>query len=181
MAQGYENNFSSLRAKLINVWLINSVNKKQAPVMKDCPSMLIFTTLQSLLSAIQTGAVAIAVERDIFQWKLGWDVRLIAVVYSVSKHKSPCSFFASNVLFCCWLKWRNAKPDFLGLWYKDKKQIKVYPNYEDPLMWTLLMIFSWVENQFSPPFFFFHDLSCSIRIFRHVYHWFIPNKTDQKS
>ncbi|KAF7129112.1 hypothetical protein RHSIM_Rhsim10G0142200 [Rhododendron simsii] len=54
----------------------------QAPVMKDCPSMLIFTTLQSLLSAIQTGAVAIAVERDIFQWKLGWDVRLIAVVYS---------------------------------------------------------------------------------------------------
>ncbi|KAG5529188.1 hypothetical protein RHGRI_029767 [Rhododendron griersonianum] len=67
---------------MAHVWLINSVNKKQAPVMKDCPSMLIFTTLQSLLSAIQTGAVAIAVERDIFQWKLGWDVRLIAIVYS---------------------------------------------------------------------------------------------------
>ncbi|KAH7861676.1 hypothetical protein Vadar_029213 [Vaccinium darrowii] len=54
----------------------------QAPVLQECPTMLTFTTLQSLLGAIQTGAVAIAVERDISKWKLGWDVKLIAVVYS---------------------------------------------------------------------------------------------------
>lgn len=66
--------------------------------MKESPTMLTFTTLQSLLGAIQTGAVAIAVERDISKWKLGWDVKLIAVVYSVSKHKSPFSFFSSIYL-----------------------------------------------------------------------------------
>ncbi|CAL5323596.1 unnamed protein product [Camellia sinensis] len=55
----------------------------QAPVLKDYPSkLLIFTNLQCLFSVIQTGVVAIVAERDLSKWKLGWDARLVAIVYS---------------------------------------------------------------------------------------------------
>ncbi|TKY60393.1 WAT1-related protein [Spatholobus suberectus] len=47
------------------------------------PSKLLLTTLQCFLSSVQSLAVALAVERDIEQWKLGWNVRLLAVVYCV--------------------------------------------------------------------------------------------------
>ncbi|GMY11178.1 WAT1-related protein At5g64700-like [Fagus crenata] len=53
----------------------------QAPVMKSYPPKLLFTTLQCFLSSIQSFAIAIAFERDPYQWKLGWNVRLLAVAY----------------------------------------------------------------------------------------------------
>ncbi|WJX34606.1 hypothetical protein P8452_22705 [Trifolium repens] len=53
----------------------------QAFVLKDYPSKLIFTTIQCFLSSIQSLVIAFAIERDIEQWKLGWNITLLAVVY----------------------------------------------------------------------------------------------------
>ena len=58
----------------------------QAPVMKSYPPKLLFTTLQCFFSSIQSFAIAIAFERDPYQWKLGWNVRLLAVAYCVNLH-----------------------------------------------------------------------------------------------
>ncbi|CAN0877440.1 WAT1-related protein At5g64700 [Linum grandiflorum] len=40
-----------------------------------------FTALQCFLSAIQSLVVAVAVERNPDEWKLGWNTRLLAVAY----------------------------------------------------------------------------------------------------
>ncbi|XP_022132853.1 WAT1-related protein At5g64700-like [Momordica charantia] len=61
---------------LIGFWFV-----LQALVMETCPSPLVLTCGQTLSSAIQSFVVAIAVERNPSQWKLGWDIRLIAVLY----------------------------------------------------------------------------------------------------
>ncbi|KAJ1412927.1 EamA domain [Sesbania bispinosa] len=58
------------------MWLV-----LQTFVIKGYPSKLLFTTLQCLLSSIQSLVIALAVERDIEQWKLGWNVRLLSVIY----------------------------------------------------------------------------------------------------
>ncbi|XP_020212981.1 WAT1-related protein At5g64700 isoform X1 [Cajanus cajan] len=53
----------------------------QAQILKSYPAKLKFTSLQCLSSSIQSFGIAIAFERDIQQWKLGWNMRLLAVVY----------------------------------------------------------------------------------------------------
>ncbi|XP_027339245.1 WAT1-related protein At5g64700-like [Abrus precatorius] len=53
----------------------------QAFIIKGYPSKLLLTTLQCFLSSIQALVIALAIERDIEQWKLGWNVRLLAVIY----------------------------------------------------------------------------------------------------
>ncbi|KAG5058395.1 hypothetical protein AAZX31_05G175500 [Glycine max] len=58
------------------MWLV-----LQTYVIKEYPSKLLLTTLQCFLSSIQSLSIALAVERDIDQWKLGWNVRLLAVAY----------------------------------------------------------------------------------------------------
>lgn len=55
----------------------------QAFIIKGYPSKLLFTTLQCFLSSIQSLVIALAVERDFEQWKLGWNIRLLAVIYCV--------------------------------------------------------------------------------------------------
>ncbi|KAL6993048.1 hypothetical protein U1Q18_011168, partial [Sarracenia purpurea var. burkii] len=65
-----------LSSTLWGLWLV-----LQGQVMKTYPSKLMFTTLQCLLSAIQSFFVAIAFERRLQQWKLEWNVALLAVVY----------------------------------------------------------------------------------------------------
>ncbi|KAJ4827762.1 hypothetical protein Tsubulata_020862 [Turnera subulata] len=65
---------------LWGLWLV-----LQARVLKSYPSKLLFTTLQCFQSTTQLFVIAIAVERDPQQWKLGWDVRLLAVAYCVRK------------------------------------------------------------------------------------------------
>ncbi|CAN1828703.1 hypothetical protein LINPERHAP1_LOCUS32314 [Linum perenne] len=52
--------------------------------MPSYPSKLLFTALQCFLSAMQSFVVAIAVERNLAKWRLGWDMGLVAVVYCVS-------------------------------------------------------------------------------------------------
>ncbi|PRQ49198.1 putative EamA domain-containing protein [Rosa chinensis] len=58
------------------LWLV-----LQAGVMKSYPSKLLFTTLQCFLSSIQTFVIAIAVERNPYEWKLGWNLKLVAIAY----------------------------------------------------------------------------------------------------
>lgn len=69
----------------------------QGNVMKNYPSKLLLTTLQCFLSSIQSFIIAIAMERDPSQWKLGWNVRLLAVAYCVSTALYIiCIFFANE-------------------------------------------------------------------------------------
>ncbi|KAJ3704401.1 hypothetical protein LUZ61_008106 [Rhynchospora tenuis] len=48
---------------------------------KECPSNLLFNTIQCVFSTIQSFVVALAFERDFSKWKMGFDVRLLGVVY----------------------------------------------------------------------------------------------------
>ncbi|XXG83284.1 hypothetical protein AAC387_Pa10g1075 [Persea americana] len=73
-----EGSFIMLAGNILwGLWLV-----MQGPVLKEYPSKLLFTTLQCVLSTVQSFLLAVAFERDISQWKLGLDVRLTAVAYS---------------------------------------------------------------------------------------------------
>ncbi|CAL9185641.1 unnamed protein product, partial [Musa hybrid cultivar] len=56
-------------------------NLTQEPLLEQYPSELMFTTLQSLFSAIQTFFITLAIERDFSRWKLSLDMGLISVAY----------------------------------------------------------------------------------------------------
>ncbi|XP_010444416.1 PREDICTED: WAT1-related protein At5g64700-like [Camelina sativa] len=71
---------------LWGLWLV-----LQGRVLKVYPSKLYFTTLHCLLSSIQSFFIAIAFERDISAWKLGWNLRLVAVIY--------CGFIVTGVAY----------------------------------------------------------------------------------
>ncbi|KDP35319.1 hypothetical protein JCGZ_09478 [Jatropha curcas] len=68
------------------LWLVLQVG-----VLKCYPSKLLFTTLQCFLSSIQSFVIAIALERDPHEWMLGWDIRLLAVLY--------CGIMVTGVTF----------------------------------------------------------------------------------
>ncbi|OMP06536.1 Drug/metabolite transporter [Corchorus capsularis] len=68
------------------LWLV-----LQARVLKSYPSKLTFTSIQCLSSAVQSFLVAIAMERDPHQWKLGWNCGLLAIVY--------CAIFVTGVAY----------------------------------------------------------------------------------
>ncbi|CAI0599652.1 unnamed protein product [Linum tenue] len=53
----------------------------QARLQKSYPPKLLFTTLQCAMSSIPSFFVAITIERDFNEWKLGWNVKLVAVIY----------------------------------------------------------------------------------------------------
>ncbi|PON83504.1 Plant-drug/metabolite exporter [Trema orientale] len=53
----------------------------QAQVLRSYPAKLRFTSLQCLSSSVQCFVLAVALERDPSQWKLGWNIRLLTVVY----------------------------------------------------------------------------------------------------
>ncbi|KAL3527940.1 hypothetical protein ACH5RR_012596 [Cinchona calisaya] len=59
-----------------SMWLVF-----QGLVLKSYPSKLLCTALQCFLSTIQSFFIAIALERDPNEWKLGWNVRLLSVAY----------------------------------------------------------------------------------------------------
>ncbi|KAF8405881.1 hypothetical protein HHK36_007959 [Tetracentron sinense] len=68
---------------LWGLWLV-----MQARVLACYPSKLLSTTLQCFLSTIQSFTVAVAFERNPYQWKLSWDVGLLAVAYCVTKQET---------------------------------------------------------------------------------------------
>ncbi|XP_076899102.1 WAT1-related protein At1g43650-like [Bidens hawaiensis] len=53
----------------------------QAPIMKEYPAKLSLVTLQCFFSLMQAIVAAIAMERNISAWKLGWDFNLMSVAY----------------------------------------------------------------------------------------------------
>lgn len=46
------------------------------------------TTLQISWASLQAFLVAVAVERDFSKWRLGWNVGLAAIIYSVRRRSS---------------------------------------------------------------------------------------------
>uniref|UniRef100_A0A0A0KFR8 WAT1-related protein n=2 Tax=Cucumis sativus TaxID=3659 RepID=A0A0A0KFR8_CUCSA len=75
------------------LWLV-----LQALVLKhSCPSPLVLTCGQTLSSAFQTFVVAIAVESNPSEWKLGWNIRLFSVLY--------CGIFVicTGNYLACWV------------------------------------------------------------------------------
>ncbi|XP_050881618.1 WAT1-related protein At1g68170 isoform X2 [Lathyrus oleraceus] len=59
------------------LWLII-----QAKMSKEYPSHYSSTALMSTMGAIQATGFALCFEKDWSQWKLGWNIRLLAVAYS---------------------------------------------------------------------------------------------------
>ncbi|KAI7744706.1 hypothetical protein M8C21_001486 [Ambrosia artemisiifolia] len=57
----------------------------QASIVKEYPAKLSLITLQCFFSLIQSMVAAIAMERNLSSWKLGWDVHLLSVAYCVRK------------------------------------------------------------------------------------------------
>ena len=55
----------------------------QAKMSKEYPCHYSSTALMSTAGAIQATAFGFCFERDLTQWKLGWNIRLLAVAYSV--------------------------------------------------------------------------------------------------
>ncbi|XP_027338078.1 WAT1-related protein At1g25270-like [Abrus precatorius] len=54
----------------------------QAKMSKEYPCHYSSTALMSTMGAIQATVFGVCVERDWSQWKLGWNIRLLAVAYS---------------------------------------------------------------------------------------------------
>jgi hypothetical protein len=56
---------------------------KQGLLLKEYPNKLVATLMQCLFGTAQSCVVAVAIERDPSRWKLGLDLSLVAVAYSV--------------------------------------------------------------------------------------------------
>lgn len=88
----------------------------QAQILRSYPAKLMFTSLQCLSSSIQSFGIAIAFERDIQRWKLGWNMRLLAVVY--------CGALVTGVVY------------YLQAWVIEKRG-PVYPAMWNPLSFII--------------------------------------------
>ncbi|XAR73223.1 hypothetical protein NMG60_11007126 [Bertholletia excelsa] len=81
----------------------------QAHVLKEFTSKLMFTSLQCLLSTVQTGVIAAVMDRDSSRWRMGWDIRLLSIVYSAFM----ISVIGTNIQ--TWVIQRKG-PVFLAMW-----------------------------------------------------------------
>nr|CAB3501362.1 unnamed protein product [Digitaria exilis] len=68
--------YMTLSNVLAGLWTV-----LQEPLIEDT-SKLMNTTLQISCASVQTFLVAVAAERDFSKWKLGWNVSLVAIIYS---------------------------------------------------------------------------------------------------
>ncbi|KAM7507893.1 hypothetical protein LguiA_018346 [Lonicera macranthoides] len=93
----------------------------QAVLVKEYPAKLRLLTLQSFFSCIQTAIWAIAMERNISSWKIGWDINLLSVAY--------CGLIVTGVSF--WLR----------IWTIQKKG-PVFTALFTPLTLIITVIFS---------------------------------------
>lgn len=53
-------------------------------MLKEYSDKMVMTVAQCLFSTVQSFVVAVVAERDFSQWKLRFDVTLLAVLYSAS-------------------------------------------------------------------------------------------------
>ncbi|PIN26849.1 hypothetical protein CDL12_00393 [Handroanthus impetiginosus] len=98
------------------LWLV-----LQGLVLKSYPSKLLLTTFQCFLSTIQSFIVAIAFTRDPNEWQLGWNVRLLSVVY--------CGILVTGITF------------YLQTWVVEKKG-PVFLAMTTPLILVFTIIIS---------------------------------------
>ncbi|CAL1409216.1 unnamed protein product [Linum trigynum] len=70
----------------------------QTRLQKSYPPKLLFTTLQCALATIQSFVVAITIEGDLNEWKLGWDVKFVSVVYCGGMVSGVTYYFQAWVL-----------------------------------------------------------------------------------
>lgn len=56
---------------------------KQAKMSEKYPCPYSSTALISVIGAIQAVVLALCIEKDWNQWKLGWNIRLLTVAYTV--------------------------------------------------------------------------------------------------
>ncbi|CAA0810012.1 WAT1-related protein [Striga hermonthica] len=61
-----------------SIWLV-----MQAPILKEYPAKLRLTTLQCGFSCLVSAVYGAIKERDISSWKLGWNINLLSLTYSV--------------------------------------------------------------------------------------------------
>lgn len=122
--------------------MILVILKLQALVMKSYPSKLLFTNLQCLLSAIQSFAIAIAVERDPREWMLGWNVRLLAVAYCVNIFLSNSSIVFVAFSFVLRSTIRHITPHYYGhsLWSNTTNNLYglIFIGFYNNITWILL-------------------------------------------
>ncbi|KAK4256762.1 hypothetical protein QN277_006446 [Acacia crassicarpa] len=97
-----------------SMWLV-----LQARFLKSYPSKLKFTSLQCLLSAIQSFCIAIASERDMKEWKLGWNMGLLAILY--------CGIMVTGITY------------YLQAWVIQKKG-PLFPAMWNPLNFMITII-----------------------------------------
>ncbi|KAL3527939.1 hypothetical protein ACH5RR_012595 [Cinchona calisaya] len=81
----------------------------QGLLLKSYPSKLLSTTLQSFLSTIDSFVIAIALERDPNEWKLGWNIKLLSIAY--------CGIVISGITFYlqAWIIEKKG-PVFQAIW-----------------------------------------------------------------
>ncbi|PSS00064.1 WAT1-related protein [Actinidia chinensis var. chinensis] len=99
-----------------SLWLV-----MQVPIIKQYPAKLRLTTLQCFFSCIQSAVWAVAVERNVSSWKLGWDVQLLSVTY--------CGVIVTGITY--WLQ----------VWAIEKKG-PVFTSMFTPLALIITAIFS---------------------------------------
>ncbi|KAG6386752.1 hypothetical protein SASPL_151925 [Salvia splendens] len=90
-------------------------------VLKSYPSKLMLTTVQCLLSSIQSFLVALAFAREPSHWKIGWNVRLVSVAY--------CGIIVTGVAF------------YMQAWVVEKKG-PVFLAMTTPLIMVITLIMS---------------------------------------
>ncbi|CAI0555218.1 unnamed protein product, partial [Linum tenue] len=96
-------------------------------LLKSYTSKLLFTALQCFLSAIQSLVVAIAFERDPHEWRLGWNMRLLPVIY--------CGVVVNGLTY------------YLQVWFLEKKG-PVFLAMSTPLALIFTMVISALLGDF---------------------------------
>ncbi|GMP79359.1 hypothetical protein CsSME_00034936 [Camellia sinensis var. sinensis] len=123
-AQCLKGSLFALSAQALwSLWLI-----MQGPLTKIYPDKLRLTTIQCFFSCIQSAIWALAVERNISAWKLGWDLNLLVVAYC-------------GVIFVALTYW-------LRIWVIEKRG-PVFSAAFNPLAFIVTAIFSailWKET-----------------------------------
>ncbi|GJN07948.1 hypothetical protein PR202_ga25825 [Eleusine coracana subsp. coracana] len=81
----------------------------QGLLLKEYPNKLVLTLIQCLFGTVQSGLVAVAIDRDLSKWKLGFDLSLLAVAYSGIVGTAICFYLQT---WCVDMK----GPVFLVMW-----------------------------------------------------------------
>jgi len=55
----------------------------QSALLKEYPNKMLVTVTQCVFSTVQSFVVAVVAERDFSKWKLGFNISLLAIIYTV--------------------------------------------------------------------------------------------------